>query len=187
MGTGKRKKQNATVKANGGSGGRGGAGNKHKGTGAVDAPSVAASDARAEAENLAAAADAATASESGEDEEEEESDKEDQVSTKADKQGRRSNSGTPQGTPAKKNSAVDKVILRNEREEPAKEARHSDRADKLALEKKVRELEAQLAEKKTVNIGCIHIFYVTDLTTLSGEHSSFQSEEAQIHGLCGQV
>jgi len=181
MGTTGKKKPIA--KANGGSGGKGGgAGKKLKDTGAVDAASAAASDARAEVEGLAAGA--AAPSESEEDEDEEESDKEEERAAKGDKRGRRSNSGTPHGTPAKK-----KINARTELHEPADECepRHSDRAEKLALIKENRELRAQLAGKNTVNIGCIHIFHVTDLTTLSAEHSSCQSEEAQIHWRCDQV
>ena len=178
-GTGKRKK-NASVKANDGLGGKSGAGKRRKDILAVDAASAAASDARAEVEGLAAGA--AAPAESEEDEDEEESDKEKERAAKGDKRGRRSNTGTPQGTPAKK-----KINARTELHEPADEcARHSDRAEKLALQKEVRELRAQLAGKNTVNIGCIHIFHVTDLT-LSAEHSSCQSEEAQIHWRCDQV
>jgi len=182
-GTGKKKRNAsaASVKANNGLGGKSGAGKKPKDTAAVDAASAAASDARAEVEGLAAGAAAPT--ESVEDEDEEESDKEEERAAKGDKRGRRSNSGTPQGTPAKK-----KVNVQTELNSAQDEcARHSDRAEKLALQKEVRELRAQLAGKNTVNIGCIHIFHVTDLTTLSAEHSSCQSEEAQIHWRCDQV
>jgi len=176
-----RRKQNAAVKANDGSGGKSGAGKRRKDTVAVDAASAAASDARAEVEGLAAGA--AASSENEEHEDEEESDKEEEDAAKGDKRGRRSNSGTPLGTPAKK-----KINARTELHEPADEcARHSDRAEKLAIIKENSELRAQLAGKNTVNISCIHIFHVTDLTTLSAEHSSCQSEEAQIHWRCDQV
>ena len=178
MGTTGRRKPNATVKANDDSGGKSGAGKRRKDAVAVDAASAAASDARAEVEGLAAAAPTES---SEEDEDEEDSDKEEERAAKGDKRGRRSNSGTPQGTPAKK-----KIHARTELHEDEC-ARRSDRAEKLALQKEVRELRAQLAGKNTVNIGCIHIFHVTDFTTLSGEHSSCQSEEAQIHWHCDQV
>ena len=183
MGTTGRRKPNATVKANDDSGGKSGAGKRRKDAAAVDAASAAASDARAEVEGLAAGAAAPTES-SEDDEDEEESDKEKERAAKGDKRGRRSNTGTPQGTPAKK-----KINARTELHEPADECepRHSDRAEKLALIKENRELRAQLAGKNTVNIGCIHIFHVTDLTTLSAEHSNCQSEEAQIHWRCDQV